>query len=56
MKDVPNFVNDVPNFVNDVPMLPKSIMRLGMTFNNFLRVSKKKKWTMEMEISVPLAQ
>ena len=56
MKDVSNFVNDVPNFVKDVPMLPKSIMRLGMTFNNFLRVSKKKKWTMEMEISVPLAQ
>ena len=42
VKDVPNFVNDVPNFVNDVPMFPKSIMRWGTTFNNFLRVSKGK--------------
>ena len=39
-KDIPNFVMDVPNFVKDVPMLPKSVMRWGTTFNNFLRVSK----------------
>ena len=42
IKNVPNFVKDVPNFVNDVPMLPKSVMRWGMTFNNFLRVSKER--------------
>ena len=40
MKDVPNFVKDVPNFVNDVPIFPKSIMRWGTIFNNFLMVSK----------------
>ena len=38
--DVPNLLNDIPNFVKDVPMLPKSVMRWGTTFNNFLRVSK----------------
>ena len=42
INDVPNFINDVPNFVNDIPMLPKSVMRWEMTFNNFLRVSKGK--------------
>ena len=38
--NVLNFVKDVSNFVKDVPMLPKSVMRWGTTFNNFLRVSK----------------
>ena len=56
MTDVPNFIKDVPNFVKNIPMLPKSVMRWGTTLNNFPRVSKVKKWTMEMEISVPLAQ
>ena len=42
VKDVPNFVKDVPNFVKDVPILPKSVMRWGMTFNNFLRISKER--------------
>ena len=40
LNGVPNFVIDVPNFVKDVLMLPKSIIRWGMTFNNFPRVSK----------------
>ena len=40
VNDVPNFLKDVPNFVKDVPMLPKSVIRWGTTFNNFLRVSK----------------
>ena len=38
--DVPNLMKDVPNFVKDVPILPKSVMRWGTNFNNFLRVSK----------------
>ena len=40
VKDVPNFVNNVPDFVNDVLMLPKSVMRWGITSNSFSRVPK----------------
>ena len=40
VNDVPNFIKDVPNFVKDVPRLPKSILKWGLTSNNFLRVFK----------------
>ena len=55
VKDVPNFVKNIPNFVNDVPMFPKYIMRWGTTSITSWG-SLKEKMTMEMEISVPLAQ
>ena len=41
-KDVPNFVKDVPNFIKNVPRLPKSVLKWGMTSNNFPRVSKRR--------------
>ena len=38
--DIPNFFKDVPNFVKDVSIGPKSILKWGLTSNNFLRVFK----------------
>ena len=38
--DVPIFFKDVPNFVKDVSRGPKSILKWGLTSNNFLRVFK----------------
>ena len=52
MKDVPNFVKDVPNFVNDVPRVPKCIMRWGLAPVHFLMGSKKKSWTIHIQMGV----
>ena len=53
--DVPNFVKDVPNFVNDVPTAPKCVPRWGSTPNHFLMGSKKKSWTIHVQMWVAKA-
>ena len=42
VKDVSNFIKDVSNCIKNVPRLPKSVLKWGMTSNNFPRVSKRR--------------
>ena len=51
--DVPNFMKNVQNFVNNVPTAPKCVPRWGSTPNHFLMGSKKKSWTIHVQMGDP---
>ena len=53
--DVPNLMKDVPNFVNDVPRVLKCVPRWGSTPNHFLMGSKKKSWTIHVQMRIAKA-
>ena len=48
-------MKDVPNFVKDVQRVPKCVPRWGSTPNHFLMGSKKKSWTIRVQMGDPKA-